>query len=83
MSDKIPLNDVLNAIDKRDFDWYSHLPEEQKKKWSSWLFIRYASSVFCVEKFGTERMEALTKEEIYDRLEQFKSLTQYEMSLSK
>ena len=45
MSDKIPLNDVLNAIDKRDFDWYSRLPDEQKKKWSSWLFIRYASSV--------------------------------------
>ena len=34
MSDKIPLNDVLNAIDRRDFDWYSRLPDEQKKKWS-------------------------------------------------
>lgn len=45
MSDKIPLNDVLNAIDKRDFNWYSRLPDEQKKKWSSWLFIRYTSSV--------------------------------------
>ena len=45
MSEKIPLNDVLNAIDRRDFDWYSRLPDEQKKKWSSWLFIRYASSV--------------------------------------
>ena len=47
--------------------------------------IVYGSNLasFCVEKFGTERMEALTKEEIYDRLEQFKSLTQYEMSLSK
>lgn len=44
-SDKLPLNDVLAAIDRRDFDWYSNLPDEQKKKWSSWLFIRYASSV--------------------------------------
>lgn len=45
MTDKIPLNDVLNAIDRRDYNWYSNLPDEQKKKWSSWLFLRYASSV--------------------------------------
>lgn len=47
--------------------------------------IVYGSNMasFCVEKFGTERMQNLTKEEIFDRLEQFKSLTQYEMSLSK
>ena len=45
MSDKIPLNDVLNAIDRRDYGWYSRLPAEQKKKWSSWLFVRYVSSV--------------------------------------
>ena len=46
--------------------------------------IVYGSNMasFCVEKFGTERMQNLTKEEIFDRLEQFKSLTQYEMSLS-
>jgi len=45
MSDKLPLNDVLAAIDSRDFSWYSRLPDEKKKKWSSWLFLRYASSV--------------------------------------
>ena len=45
MSDKLPLNDVLNAIDRRDFDWYSNLSDDMKKKWSSWLFVRYASSV--------------------------------------
>jgi hypothetical protein len=43
--DKIPLNEVLNAIDKRDFNWYSELTPERKKKFSSWLFLRYASSV--------------------------------------
>lgn len=37
---------------------------------------------FCVEKFGTERMETLTKEEILDRLQQFKALTQFEIELS-
>lgn len=45
MSDKIPLNEVLNAIDRQDFDWYSNLSDEKKKKWSSWLFLRYASVV--------------------------------------
>lgn len=36
---------------------------------------------FCVEKFGTQRMEILTKEEVTNRLKQFKSLTQYEIQL--
>lgn len=45
MTDKLPLNDVLGAIDSRDFGWYSRLSEENKKKWSSWLFLRYISSV--------------------------------------
>lgn len=36
---------------------------------------------FCVEKFGTERMLVLTKEEVNDRLKQFKSLTQFDIEL--
>jgi len=37
---------------------------------------------FCVEKFGTERMEHLTNDEIEERLLQFKLLTQFEIELS-
>ena len=37
---------------------------------------------FCVEKFGTQRMEHLTKKEIDLRLQKFKGLTQYELELS-
>jgi sugar/nucleoside kinase (ribokinase family) len=37
---------------------------------------------FCVEKFGTERMQTLTKQEVQERLKQFKSLTQFEIELS-
>lgn len=44
MADKIPLKDMLSAMDRRDFDWYSNLADEQKKTFSSWLFLRYASS---------------------------------------
>ena len=37
---------------------------------------------FCVEKFGTERMLELKKEEVNKRLKQFKALTQFEIELS-
>jgi len=36
---------------------------------------------FCVEKFGTERMLTLTKDEVKDRLKQFKALTQFEIEM--
>ncbi|UMB59361.1 PfkB family carbohydrate kinase [Lutibacter sp. A80] len=36
---------------------------------------------FCVEKFGTERMENLTFPEIQERLLQFKLLTQFDIEL--
>jgi sugar/nucleoside kinase (ribokinase family) len=37
---------------------------------------------FCVEKFGTERMVGLTKEEVQSRLKQFKALTQFDIELA-
>ncbi len=36
---------------------------------------------FCVEKFGTERMLTLRKDEVISRLKQFKSLTQFDIEL--
>ena len=46
--------------------------------------IIYGSNLasFCVEKFGTERMESLTSEEITKRLKQFKQLTQFEIEVN-
>lgn len=37
---------------------------------------------FTVEKFGTERLERVTKTEINNRLQQFKELTQYNIDLN-
>jgi sugar/nucleoside kinase (ribokinase family) len=34
---------------------------------------------FCVEKFGTERLQSMTQDEIHQRLQQFKELTQFEI----
>ncbi|ALU75932.1 sugar kinase [Tenacibaculum dicentrarchi] len=46
--------------------------------------IIYGSNLasFCVEKFGTQRMENLTKEEVLTRLQAFKELTQFDIKLS-
>ncbi|MCF2875889.1 MULTISPECIES: PfkB family carbohydrate kinase [unclassified Tenacibaculum] len=46
--------------------------------------IIYGSNLasFCVEKFGTQRMEELTKEEVQTRLQSFKELTQFDIELS-
>ncbi len=45
--------------------------------------IIYGSNLasFCVEKFGTQRMENLEKEEVVNRLKQFKALTQFDIEL--
>lgn len=45
--------------------------------------IIYGSNLasFCVEKFGTERMDGLKKEEVIERLKQFRALTQFEIAL--
>ena len=45
--------------------------------------IIYGSNLasFCVEKFGTQRMEELTKEEVLKRLQAFKELTQFDIEL--
>jgi len=37
---------------------------------------------FCVEKFGTERLQELTKEEVIKRLQDFKELTQFDIKIS-
>ena len=38
-----------------------------------------AMASFCVEKFGTERLENLSKSEIEDRIQEFVKLTNFDM----
>lgn len=40
-----------------------------------------ALASFCVEKFGTERLQTLKRDELYSRLQQFKKLTQFDIEL--
>jgi sugar/nucleoside kinase (ribokinase family) len=46
--------------------------------------VIYGSTLasFCVEKFGTERMQNLSKDDIEHRLKEFKKLTQFNIELS-
>lgn len=46
--------------------------------------IIYGSNLasFCVEKFGTERMQELTADEVKTRLQAFKELTQFDIELT-
>ena len=41
----IALKDVMAAIDKKDRGFYQRLTDEQKKAFSAWMMMRYASSV--------------------------------------
>lgn len=41
----IPLPNVLSAIDRKNLDWWETLTAEQQAKFSSWILMRYTSSV--------------------------------------
>lgn len=47
--------------------------------------VIYGSTLasFCVEKFGTERLESLQPEEVHTRLKAFKDLTRFEIELTR
>ena len=40
-----------------------------------------AIASFCVEKFGTQRLEELTNEDVEKRIQQFIDLVQFDISL--
>lgn len=46
--------------------------------------VIYGSNLasFCVEKFGTERMQDLNKDDVEERLEEFRALTQFQINLT-
>lgn len=41
----IALKDIMGALDKKDRGYYNRLTDEQKKAFSAWMMMRYASSV--------------------------------------
>jgi hypothetical protein len=45
------------------------------------VIIGSAMASFCVEKFGTERMDGLSKDEVNNRISEFVDLVQFDIQL--
>lgn len=45
MSDKLSINNEMAQFDRKNRDFYDELNDEEKKKFSNFLMIRYGSSV--------------------------------------
>lgn len=45
------------------------------------IIVGSAMASFCVEKFGTQRLKELKREDIENRIQQFKNLTKFEVEL--
>jgi hypothetical protein len=45
MSDKLSINNEMAVFDRKDRDFYDNLTDEERKKFSTFLMIRYGSSV--------------------------------------
>ncbi len=43
---QIPLNQILPAIDLKDREFYNNLDDELKKKFSPFMLLKYAASVY-------------------------------------
>ena len=43
--DPLALNKLLSAIDRKDYEYYSSLTEDQQKKLSPYVIMKYAASV--------------------------------------
>ena len=45
MSDKLSINNEMSVFDRKDREFYDNLTNEERKKFSNFLMIRYGSSV--------------------------------------
>ena len=45
MTDKLSINNEMAVFDRKDRDFYDNLTDEERKKFSTFLMIRYGSSV--------------------------------------
>jgi hypothetical protein len=49
---KIPLNEILGAMDRNNWEYYRNLPEELQEEFSPFVMMRYASNVRSKEFYG-------------------------------
>ena len=49
MAEKLDIKRVLNAIDDRNYDFYSTLTDEEKKSFSPYVAMRFASNTDSID----------------------------------
>ena len=59
MSKFLDLKSTLKAVDMRDKDFYEQMSDEDKKKYSPYMLMRYAASVKS-DQFYTEHYIAVS-----------------------
>lgn len=83
----LPLEDVFDPTGAGDTfagGFIGHLARTKDisfQNMKSAIIVGSAMASFCVEKFGPNRMQELTKEEITERINEFVELVNFEISL--
>jgi len=83
----LPLEDVFDPTGAGDTfagGFIGHLAKTKDISFDNMktaIIIGSAMASFCVEKFGTERLHEVTKEDIDKRLAQFRELVNFEIEL--
>lgn len=83
----LPLEDVFDPTGAGDTfagGFIAHIAKTKDisfENMKTGIIVGSAMASFCVEKFGTERLRALTHEEINERIAQFVQLSSFDISL--
>ena len=62
MSKFLDLKSTLRAVDMRDKQFYDKMSDEDKKKYSPYMLMRYASSISSKDKFYVEHYVEMVNE---------------------
>lgn len=76
---KLTIKEEMRAIDTKDRAWYESLTEEEKKKLSPWLLMRYTSN--CSDKMFTEHFLEWTNEVVNVHFNKLRKHTQLQFQL--
>ena len=83
----LPLEDVFDPTGAGDTfagGFIGHLAKTKDisfENMKTGIIIGSAMASFCVEKFGTQRLTEITKQEIDERLEEFVQLVNFDIDL--
>jgi sugar/nucleoside kinase (ribokinase family) len=83
----LPLEDVFDPTGAGDtfaggfIGYLANTGDISFENMKSAIIVGSAMASFCVEKFGPQRLQELTREELEDRIQQFVDLVQFEIDL--